>query len=253
MSEMNFEGVVYLNQLAMIEEKISNKNEIGFLIDLSKFNKIWFTSDEHFGSQRALELSQRIEFMPNNVSKMNNHIIGCHNQRVGKNDLVIHLGDFGIFNYLTYLNGQHILIRGNYEIDDESFFEKVHAPGVIDKLACGISCLQDNMYFSNNTLSKYFSSKFCDKIDLLYMTHKPEDCIIADELINVIEDSYKPFQLMNGNYIMNLFGHIHEKAKVKPYGLNVGIDCHHYYPFSTEEVEFYLMAILDYYDKNVFM
>ena len=253
MSEMNFEGVAYLNQLAMIEEKISNKNEIGFLIDLSKFNKIWFTSDEHFGSQRAIELSQRIEFMPNNVSKMNNHIIGCHNQRVGKNDLVIHLGDFGIFNYLTYLNGQHILIRGNYEIDDESFFEKVHAPGVIDKLACGISCLQDNMYFSNNTLSKYFSSKFCDKIELLYMTHKPEDCIIADELINVVEDSYKPFQLMNGNYIMNLFGHIHEKAKVKPYGLNVGIDCHHYYPFSTEEVEFYLMAILDYYDKNVFM
>lgn len=253
MSEMNFEGVVYLNQLAIIEEKISNKNEIGFLIDLSKFNKIWFTSDEHFGSQRAIELSQRIEFMPNNVSKMNNYIIRCHNQRVGKNDLVIHLGDFGIFNYLTYLNGQHILIRGNYEIDDESFFEKVHARGVIDKLACGISCLQDNMYFSNNTLSKYFSSKFCDKIELLYMTHKPEDCIIADELINVVEDSYKPFQLMNGNYIMNLFGHIHEKAKVKPYGLNVGVDCHHYYPFSTEEVEFYLMAILDHYDKNVFM
>lgn len=253
MSEMNFEGVAYLNQLAMIEGKISNKNEIGFLIDLSKFNKIWFTSDEHFCSQRAIELSQRIEFMPNNVSKMNNHIIRCHNQRVGKNDLVIHLGDFGIFNYLTYLNGQHILIRGNYEINDESFFEKVHAPSVIDKLAGGISCLQDNMYFSNNTLSKYFSSKFCDKIELLYMTHKPEDCIIADELINVVEDSYKPFQLMNGNYIMNLFGHIHEKAKVKPYGLNVGIDCHHYYPFSTEEVEFYLMAILDHYDKNVFM
>lgn len=253
MSEMNVKNICYTNQLKMLEGKISDENEIGNLIDLSKFDKIWFTSDEHFGSHRALELSQRIEFMPNNISRMNNHIIRCHNQRVGKNDLVIHLGDFGIFNYLTYLNGQHLLILGNYEIDDTSFLEKVHTPGVIDKLAGGISSLQYNMYFSNSSMSKYFTSKFCDRIELLYMTHKPEDCIMADELMNIIEDSYKPFQLMNGNYIMNLFGHIHEKAKVKPYGLNVGIDCHHYYPFSIEEVEFYLMAILDHYDKNVFM
>ena len=253
MSELDVKNICYMNQLKMLESKISDENEIGNLIYLSKFDKIWFTSDEHFGSQRALELSQRIPFMPNNVSRMNNHIIRCHNQRVGDNDLVIHLGDFGVFNYLSFLNGQHLLIKGNYEIDDVMFLEKMRAPGVIDKLAGGILNLRDNMYFSNNTLSKYFSSKFCDRIELLYMTHKPEDCIIADELINVVEDSYKPFQLMNGNYIMNLFGHIHEKAKVKPYGLNIGIDCHHYYPFSTEEVEFYLMAILDHYDKNVFM
>lgn len=253
MSEMDVKNICYMNQSRILEQKVSDENEIGNIIDLSKFDKIWFTSDEHFGSQRALELSQRIEFMPNNVSIMNNHIIKCHNQRVGKNDLVIHLGDFGMSSYLTYLNGQHLLIRGNYEIDDLFFLEKVCAPGVIDKLAARISSLRDNMYFNNITLSKYFSSKFCDRIELLYMTHKPEDCIIADELINVVEDNYKPFQLMNGNYIMNLFGHIHEKAKVKPYGLNVGVDCHHYYPFSTEEVEFYLMAILDHYDKNVFM
>ena len=52
---------------------------------------------------------------------------------------------------------------------------------------------------------------------------------------------------------MNLFGHIHDKGKVKRFGLNVGIDCNHYYPVSQEEVCFYISAILHHYDENVFM
>jgi calcineurin-like phosphoesterase family protein len=52
---------------------------------------------------------------------------------------------------------------------------------------------------------------------------------------------------------MNIFGHIHEKCKVKRFGLNVGVDAHHFYPVAKEEVEFYLYAILHYYDSEVFM
>ena len=248
MFDMGIDDWRYLNQLIMLEN-VSDDSEISNLVDLTKINKIWFTSDEHFGSQRALELSQRIEFIPNNVSRMNDHIIKCHNQRVGKDDLVIHLGDFGMFRYITYLNGKHLLIKGNYEMDDPNFYEEIHSPGVSDKLVNGLSSVYNNIHFGNKTLTKYFSSKIYDRIDTLYLTHKPEDCIIS-----YTDDDYKPLKLIhNDKYIMNLFGHIHEKAKVKPYGLNVGIDTNHYYPFSIEEVEFYLVAILDYYDLNVFM
>ena len=80
------------------------------------------------------------------------------------------------------------------------------------------------------------------------MTHKPEDCFwILDKSI------YKPDVLPDKRCIMNLFGHIHEKAKVKRFGLNVGIDCNHYYPVSCEDVAFYLNAIIHHYDNNVFM
>lgn len=250
-ANMNFDEMEYINQLIFKEQSI----ELSDLVDLSKYEHIWFTSDEHFGSQRALELSQRLEFMPNNISKMNNHIIKCHNRRASYNDLTIHLGDFGKFDYLSYLNGQHIIVQGNYELDNEKFFEtELIKPGVMEKLATGISSVVNNIYINNETISKYFSTELCDKIEYIYLTHKPEDCVLSNLIMNVVDNDYKPFKLLsNDKYVMNLFGHIHEKAKVKSYGLNVGIDCHHYFPFSTEEVEFYLMAILKYYDQNVFM
>lgn len=50
-----------------------------------------------------------------------------------------------------------------------------------------------------------------------------------------------------------LFGHIHNLQMVKKNGLNVGVDCHHFRPISTETVLFYQNAILKHYDKNVFM
>jgi hypothetical protein len=96
--------------------------------------------------------------------------------------------------------------------------------------------MDDRVTFEEDGEAKIYYYKYPKKIDM------------------DTDDDYKPLKLIhNDKYIMNLFGHIHEKAKVKPYGLNVGIDTNHYYPFSIEEVEFYLVAILDYYDLNVFM
>jgi len=59
----------------------------------------------------------------------------------------------------------------------------------------------------------------------------------------------------NGNGIDNffLFGHIHKFQMVKPNGLNVGVDCHCFKPINEKTVLFYRNAILNHYDKNVFM
>ena len=60
-----------------------------------------------------------------------------------------------------------------------------------------------------------------------------------------------------GQYIktdnhINLFGHVHKLCMVKPFGLNVGMDCHNFYPIDMETVLFYHNAILRYYDNDVF-
>jgi len=65
-----------------------------------------------------------------------------------------------------------------------------------------------------------------------FMTHKPED-----------GKGYPKF---------NLYGHIHHLQLVKLNGLNVGVDCHNFYPVPIEEVLFRYKAIQEHYDYNVF-
>ena len=51
---------------------------------------------------------------------------------------------------------------------------------------------------------------------------------------------------------INFFGHIHKLCMIKQYGLNVGVDCHNFYPIDLETVLFYHNAILNHYDIEVF-
>jgi calcineurin-like phosphoesterase family protein len=79
---------------------------------------LFFTSDTHFGDHRVLNIRPR-PF--GSVTEMNEEIIERWNSRVGKSDVIWHLGDFastmkkGIF---ARLNGQKHLVTGN--IDGEA-------------------------------------------------------------------------------------------------------------------------------------
>ncbi len=39
--------------------------------------------------------------------------------------------------------------------------------------------------------------------------------------------------------MFNLFGHVHDLAFIKPYGVNVGVDVNHYIPMSYEKMVYY--------------
>ena len=52
------------------------------------------------------------------VTRMDAEITRRHNSRVCSNDLVFHLGDFGSFEQVSHLDGDHVLIMGNYEYDE---------------------------------------------------------------------------------------------------------------------------------------
>jgi calcineurin-like phosphoesterase family protein len=264
-----------------------------FIYKDKEYDRVWFTSDEHYGSDRHIALSCRLGFedptkekqierykqtlcnteIPETlkhhmlmmfkhsvygsvfetpVSKMNDLFIKNHNARVGDNDIVFHVGDFGDYEYAKYLNGHHILIMGNYEAKDmadnynhsfEEFRNKIISTyNFIDVCMDYMLELDDNN--KNNIKFSHLLSK---EVGEIFITHQPTFCYY-----NYKDDEYVKSTYNDGKIIMNLFGHIHEKCKIKRCGLNVGIDGHHFYPVSQEEVDFYLYAILHHYDKEVF-
>lgn len=148
------------------------------------------------------------------IKEMNNYIINEWNRTVKDNDIVYHLGDFGNYNVLKKLKGKVILILGNYEIKDIEN-ETITKEELIKKY--GFYEIYDNLRIP--------------ELEGIYATHCPKDC------------NKKEF---------NLFGHIHEKQMVKRYGLNVGIDCHHFRLLSVDDIYFYKNAIENHYDENVF-
>lgn len=173
---------------------------------------IWFTSDTHFGSQRTLKLSKR-PF--ESVEEMDKTMIENWNKVVKDNDIVYHLGDFGNYEIGKELNGRIILLFGNYE-RKENPSEKI----LLKNFATWI---KDNSF--------KFKTTYNDKILKYNLVHEP---------------------LKSNSDMFNLFGHIHKLCMVKPYGLNVGVDCHNFAPIDLDTVLFYHNAILNCYDDEVF-
>jgi calcineurin-like phosphoesterase family protein len=51
----------------------------------------------------------------------------------------------------------------------------------------------------------------------------------------------------------NLVGHVHGSWRVQKAMLNVGVDCHHFRPVPAAAVPFYLNAVTDFYDQDVWV
>lgn len=80
---------------------------------------IFFTSDTHFGHINILNFCER-PFK--DTDEMDEVIITNWNNKVGKNDIVFHLGDFAFATNKRWqelihrLNGKIILVLGNHKI-----------------------------------------------------------------------------------------------------------------------------------------
>lgn len=78
---------------------------------------IYLTSDEHYGHNNIIAYCNR-PFA--NVEEMNASLISNHNDVVGQDDIVYHLGDFCmneklVPTVLKQLNGTHYLVAGNHD------------------------------------------------------------------------------------------------------------------------------------------
>ena len=258
-------------------------------------SKVFFTSDTHFGSPRTLELSKR-PF--DNSTYMDKEMVIRFNNVVSSNDIVYHLGDFGLFENLRLLNGKIIFIWGNYELDqfyqDTDIIYTINKEFNIEYNKFTNMCVKkysnakqydpnfkenywrfifngsnfipydlkdkfNNFKASVKEAASRFNKKlmeygFYDVMDFngcnmtlinsddrtqrlsIHVQHEPIDCI-----------------MYNGVPVdFNLFGHIHGRQLVKPYGLDVGVDGHNFKPISKEDIFFFANAIEKFYDVNVF-
>ena len=179
---------------------------------LSRKKKIFFTSDTHFTAQRTLELSYR-PFR--DVQDMDENLISNWNKRVTKNDIIIHLGDFGNPNVFKYLNCfQMYFLPGNYERKIENFSAKEFFKD--DRVVQ----IEEKMIKVNGTT--------------YYICHEP------------LNNKFNPD---NKFY---LYGHIHRLQMVKRNGINVGCDANRFTPMSVKELEFLKGGVEKHFDENVF-
>ncbi|MBD5806446.1 metallophosphoesterase [Limosilactobacillus walteri] len=161
------------------------------------------TSDTHFFHDSLLGMS---DFAPRpfaNVSEMNQTIINNWNNKVGKNDIVYHLGDIAlyfvkpqkdayqaIFEVLNQLNGHLNLVKGNH--DSRALFKYLASKNYT---FAGIPKFQ---FHDVGVLLKYNHRQY-------YLTHYPLMLGIAPQIIN-------------------LHGHIHHYSVPIKENINVGID-----------------------------
>ena len=177
---------------------------------------IWFTSDTHFGQERTFKYSMRSMYFES-VKEADAVMVANWNRVVDNGDTVYHLGDFGDYDRAQDLNGEIHLLFGNYERDGIG-------GAITDKQRELFSSIMDGKFV--------FLAR-----PLLLLTHEPSH----------MQGLYLP---ENGYF--GLFGHIHEKQKVKRNALNVGVDVHNFTPVSMETVEFYRKAINEVYDDECF-
>lgn len=188
-----------------------------------KKDKIYFTADTHFDSLRTLAYSYRPY---RNVEDMNFHIVKNWNSVVVKDNMVYHLGDFGNYDYVKQLNGKVVLLAGNYELKDLK--ENYNNDKTAFKQYLISLGFYDVIFDKNYNLDLQTTNG--EKVGF-NLSHKPTDC---------------------NKTKFNLFGHIHEKCKIKSFGLNVDVDASSFMPISLEQVLFLKDAIENNYDLDVF-
>lgn len=168
--------------------------------------KIWFTSDHHFGHQNIIRFSNR-PFA--STAEMNEVMVQRWNARVAPGDVVYHLGDFaflpppGIRALREQLHGTIRLLRGNH---DKS----------IDACASCFDWIKD------------------------YYELKVEDADAVGGKRKIILLHYA-LRVWNASHhgAWHLYGHSHGELPDDPasLSLDVGVDCHNFYPISYEEVK----------------
>jgi len=158
---------------------------------------IYFTSDSHFDHANIIKLSNR-PFV--DINDMHSALIDNWNSTVKKNDIIYHLGDFSL-NKKTH---QKILTSLNGR--------KILIKGNHDKKPT----LDDGW----NEIYDILEIKF--KEQLIILCHFP--------LLVWNKSHYKSW---------HLHGHCHGSLPDDSYSLriDVGVDCHDYFPISFDRVE----------------
>jgi len=168
--------------------------------------EIFFTSDHHFGHENIIKFCNR-PF--ENVKEMDQTLIERWNEKIKKNDIVYHLGDFGLTykehleTILKQLNGKIHLISGNHES----------------------AAIQNSKYFK--WIKDYHELKV-----------KDPDCKNGVQRIILFHYAMRVWR-GDSRGTWHLYGHSHGNLPDKEDRLafDIGVDSHNFYPLSYDEVK----------------
>jgi len=168
--------------------------------------QVFFTSDTHFNDADKIKKHQ-VPF--GTLEQMNVELVRRWNSKVGPNDTVYHLGDFGDYEFVKKLNGKVILVCGKHEEEDcrknfDRFREHLLELGFAD-------VVKDGLYLDENVLG-----------ERVYLTHRP---------VNKAQDC------------KTLFGNLKDLVVVQKGGFNVSVSYHYFTPVSAETAARYLKYI----------
>jgi calcineurin-like phosphoesterase family protein len=155
---------------------------------------MWFTADTHFGHENIIRHCNR-PF--SSVGEMDEEMIARWNARVGRRDVVWHLGDFSFrgahpLRYFSRLNGQISFILGNHD---------------------------------KRTQLRDCTNTVIDVIELRAQGHK---IFLSHYAHRVWPSSFR------GS--LHLYGHSHGTLPGTERSMDVGVDCHDFVPISLEQV-----------------
>ncbi|NBW12285.1 MAG: hypothetical protein EBR82_30065 [Caulobacteraceae bacterium] len=179
----------------------------------------FFTSDQHYDHKNIIKYCNR-PFKT--IDHMVEEMIVRHNSVVAADDVVWHLGDFclnaqTVDKILPRLNGTHHLVCGNHDAvhpmkkSRDRFIKSYHDAGFfsiwselrIEIEGVGTALLHHMPYTGDNQTS----------------------------------NRYEEWRPKRGNEALQIHGHVHEKWKVRPGMINVGVDVWDYAPVSLEQIK----------------
>ena len=167
---------------------------------------IFFTSDHHFGHKNIIKFSNR-PFA--SVEEMDETMIERWNEKVNPEDEVYHLGDVALCSpsklrkILARLNGKIYLIKGNHE-------------------KAAMECADQFEWVK----------------DYYELTVEDEEFHEGKNMIILLHYGMRVWNASHwGTY--HLYGHSHGTLPDDPKmrAIDVGVDCHDFYPLSYEEVK----------------
>lgn len=166
---------------------------------------IFFTADHHFGHANIIKFSER-PF--ESIEDMHEQLIQRWNEKIGKDDMVYHLGDVSLGKpdftkeILDRLNGKIHLIKGNHE---------------------------------------YAALRIPERFEWIKDYH---ELYVEDESHKMGKQKIMLFhyamRTWNGSHhgTWQLYGHSHGTLSddENALSIDVGVDCHSFYPVSYEEI-----------------
>jgi calcineurin-like phosphoesterase family protein len=169
---------------------------------------IWLTADLHIGHFNIIRYCNR-PFK--DLDQMHETIIGKWNQRVQNGDIVYLLGDLGFVNrsdleissFLSRVNGEIYLIRGNHDKGEKNWYLKQ-----------GIREVHDHYLILENSLLSHYP-----------MEHDIYDGKRTGKLKEMLSTVY-----LKNHCNYHYYAHTHRPPAEGDGFMNVGVDLHDYYP-----------------------